>query len=86
MTQMQQQWNWMNYGSFFFKKTNTSWIWIALCCKTRQVIARAVGDRSKDTRLILWNNIPEAYRSGQCFSDFWSAYQAIIHSASNVPK
>jgi insertion element IS1 protein InsB len=64
--------------SFVFKKINTAWIWIALCRKTRQVIARAVGDRSKDTCLILWNNIPEAYRSGQCFSDFWSAYQAII--------
>jgi insertion element IS1 protein InsB len=64
--------------SFVLKKRNKLWIWIALCRKTRQVIARAVGDRSKDTCLILWNNIPDVYRSGHCFSDFWDAYQAII--------
>jgi insertion element IS1 protein InsB len=64
--------------SFVFLKTNTSWIWIALCRKARQVIARAVGERRKDTCLILWNTIPEVYRSGQCFSDFWSAYQVIV--------
>ena len=64
--------------SFVLKKRNKLWIWIALCRKTRQVIARAVGDRSKDTCLILWNNIPDVYRSGHCFADFWDAYQAII--------
>ena len=64
--------------SFVLKKTCQSWIWIALCRKTRQVIARSVGDRSKDTCLTLWNNIPGVYRSGHCFSDFWHAYQAII--------
>jgi insertion element IS1 protein InsB len=53
--------------SFVFKKENQAWIWIALCRKTRQVIARAIGDRSKDTCLIFWNNILEAYRSGHCF-------------------
>ncbi len=42
------------------------------------MITRTVGDRSKDTCLILWNNIPEAYRSGHCFSDFWAAYRGII--------
>jgi insertion element IS1 protein InsB len=64
--------------SFVFKKANKVWIWIALCRKTRQVVARAVGDRSKDTCLILWNNIPEPYQRGHCFSDFWDAYQAVI--------
>jgi InsA N-terminal domain len=33
-------------GSFVLKKANDSWIWIALCRKTRQVVAYAVGDRS----------------------------------------
>jgi insertion element IS1 protein InsB len=64
--------------SFVLKKVNKVWIWIALCRKTRQVVARAFGDRSKGTCLILWKNIPEAYRRGHCFSDFWDAYQAII--------
>ena len=64
--------------SFVFKKANKVWIWIALCRKTRQIVARAVGDRSKETCLELWNNVPDEYRKGHCFSDFWKAYQAII--------
>lgn len=64
--------------SFVLKKANKSWIWIALCRKTRQVVARAVGDRSEKTCRDLWNNIPEVYQKGHCYSDFWAAYQAVI--------
>ena len=35
--------------SFVLKKENPVWVWIVLCRKTRQVIAYAIGDRSKDT-------------------------------------
>ena len=64
--------------SFVFKRINKVWIWIALCQKTRQVVARAVGDRSEKTRRELWDNVPEEYRQGHCFTDFWKAYQAVI--------
>jgi IS1 family transposase len=64
--------------SFVLKKTNKVWIWIALCRKTRQVVAYAIGDRSEKTCDILWKAIPEAYRSGHCYTDFWAAYQAVI--------
>jgi IS1 family transposase len=64
--------------SFVFKKANKFWIWIELCRKTRQVVARAVGDRSEATCRELWNNIPEVYSKGHCYSDFWAAYQAVI--------
>jgi hypothetical protein len=33
--------------SCVLKKANDSWIWIALCRRTRQVVAYAVGDRSR---------------------------------------
>ena len=33
--------------SFVLKKAHDSWIWIALCRKTRQEVAYAVGDRSR---------------------------------------
>ena len=52
--------------SFVLKKANQSWIWIALCRKTRQVVAYALGDRSKQTCLRLWESIPSAYRQGHC--------------------
>ncbi len=64
--------------SFVVKKTNKAWIWIARCRKTRQVVAYAVGDRSEKTCQKLWEAIPEAYRVGHCYTDFWSAYQAVL--------
>jgi insertion element IS1 protein InsB len=57
-----------------------------LCRKTRQVVAYAIGDRSKKACQKLWESIPQVYRVGHCYTDFWSAYQALIpdeqHSAT----
>jgi insertion element IS1 protein InsB len=64
--------------SFVFKKQDKVWIWIALCRKTRQIVARAVGDRSEKTCLELWNNVPKEYHKANCFTDFWQAYQLVI--------
>jgi insertion element IS1 protein InsB len=64
--------------SFVLKKANDSWIWIALCRHTRQVVAYAVGDRSKKTCQRLWEAIPEGYRHGHCFTDFWATYAAVL--------
>jgi len=64
--------------SFVLKKAHDSWIWIALCRKTRQVVAYAVGDRSKQTCQRLWEAIPQAYRQGHCFTDFLRVYAAVI--------
>jgi insertion element IS1 protein InsB len=68
----------MNCGPLCGSKTTQAWIWIALCRKTRQVVAYAVGDRNEKTCRRLWQAIPPAYRSGQCDTDFWQAYQAVI--------
>jgi insertion element IS1 protein InsB len=64
--------------SFVLKKENPVWVWIVLCRKTRQVIAYVIGDRSKDTCQKLWESRPFAYSTGYCYTDFWSAYQAVI--------
>jgi insertion element IS1 protein InsB len=64
--------------SFVLKKMNKVWIWIVLCRKARQVVARAIGDRGENICRELWNNIPEEYRKGHCYSDFWKVYQAVI--------
>ena len=50
--------------SFVLKKANEVWIWIALCRKTRQVVAYALGDRSKQTCLRLWEAIPQPIARG----------------------
>ena len=64
--------------SFVAKKTNQSWVWIALCRRSHQVVASAIGARSEDTCRRLWKAIEASYRSGHCFTDFWAAYQAVV--------
>jgi IS1 family transposase len=59
-------------------KENTVWVWIILCRKTHQVIAYVIGDRSKDTCKKLWESIPKTYSAEHCYTDFRSAYQAVI--------
>ena len=59
-------------------KRNKRWIWIALCKQTRQVIACVIGGRGVATYRRLWRNVPEAYKQGIIFSEFWEAYQAVI--------
>ncbi len=44
---------------------------LALCRRTRQVVAVAVGDRSEKTCRRLWERIPAEYRKKQAYTDFW---------------
>ena len=71
--------------SFVCKKTNQSWAWFALCRKTRQIVAFVLGDRSEMTCRKLWNAIPQVYRYGTCYTDFWQAYQAVIPDEQHQP-
>ena len=64
--------------SFVFKKANQRWIWVALCRRTRQIVAYFIGDRSAASCLQLWRRIPTAYVRCQSFSDFWDAYHHIF--------
>lgn len=64
--------------SFVSSKDNQRWVWIALCRRTRQVVAFFVGDRSEASCRQLWARLPEAYRHCRTFSDFWDAYQKVF--------
>ena len=64
--------------SFVLKKSQKRWVWIALCRRTRQVVAFVIGDRSEDTCRRLWEQIPEPYRLCATFSDFWDAYKKVF--------
>lgn len=66
--------------SFVFKKSNKRWIWIALCRRTRQVVAHFIGDRSGKSCCELWKRIPESYKKCCSYSDFWEAYQKVFSS------
>ena len=71
--------------SFVTRKTNKVWIWLAICRKTRQVVAYALGDRDAATCRKLWNAIPEIYRHGTCSSDFLEAYAAVLPGEHHEP-
>ncbi len=65
--------------SFVGRKSNKKWLWLALDRKSRQVVALFIGDRSEDGARVLWEILPERYRSRATFyTDNWAAYKQII--------
>ena len=61
--------------SFVQKKTQECWLWVALCRRTRQIVAYTIGDRSQEGAISLREHVPEDYRRRATRSDFWLAYQ-----------
>ena len=64
--------------SFVASKAEQVWIWMALCRRTRQVVAWHFGPRDERTCRYLWEKIPPEYKSAYCYSDLWSAYGAVL--------
>ncbi len=64
--------------SFVYKKSNKRWVWLALCRRTRQIVAFVIGDRSEATCRKLWTAIPESYQACHTYSDFWDTYQNVF--------
>ena len=48
--------------------------------ETREIVASACGDRTENTCRILWDRVPSACKEAIVFSDYWSAYRAVIPS------
>lgn len=64
--------------SFVLKKSQKRWVWLALCRRTRQIVAYVIGDRSEESCRKLWERIPTEYKACRTFSDFWEAYQKVF--------
>lgn len=60
---------------FVEKKTQQVWLWIALCRRTRQIVAYTLGDRSQSSALALREHLPADYRRRATRSDYWLAYE-----------
>ena len=69
--------------SFVLKKSEKRWVWIALCRRTRQIVAYFIGDRSEKSCRTLWERIPDAYQKLNSYSDFWDAYQKVFSSETH---
>ena len=61
--------------SFVGKKTQEVWLWVALCRRTRQIVAYTIGDRSQEGALSLREHVPPDYRRRATRSDYWLAYE-----------
>ncbi len=71
--------------SFVSEKWFKRCLWTALCCRTRQTVACAIGDRSQHTCCLLWQAIPISYRSLSMFTDRWEAYQLVLPPEPHRP-
>lgn len=70
--------------SFVYEKANKYWLWIALCRRTREVVAFFLGDRSEKSCQRLWDLVPENYKHSTTFSDFWAAYEKVIQTGKHT--
>ncbi len=71
--------------SFVARRKNKRWVWLALCRRTRQIVAYAVGDRGQRTCRLLWERVPPALRHALAFTDFWEAYQTVVPEGQHSP-
>ena len=55
--------------------TQECWLWLALCRRTRQIVAYTIGDRSQAGAMSLREHVPADYRRRATRSDFWLAYE-----------
>ena len=69
--------------SFVGNKKNVRWIWLAICLRTRQIIAYHIGDRSEESCLQFWSNIPRPYWHCFTYSDLWEAYKNVFDSKTH---
>ena len=70
--------------SFVARRKNKRWVWLALCRRTRQVVAYALGDRGEQTCRLLWERVPRGLRHALTFTDFWEAYQKVVPGGQHV--
>ena len=69
--------------SFVYKKKNKKWLWIALCRRTRQIVAFVIGDRSDNACTELWEQVPLNYKHCSTYSDFWESYKNVIQTGKH---
>ena len=76
--------------SFMQSKAPTLWLWVALCRRTRQIVAWTLGDRSQQSASDLRAAPPKDYRGRATRRDLWeasaAAFPARTHRCGPKPK
>jgi IS1 family transposase len=58
-------------------------VWIAICKRTRQVVAYYIGSRDTEACQAFWDRIPLEYKQSQTYSDYWEAYKKVINTGKH---
>ena len=70
------------------RRLGVIWLWMALCRRTRQIVAYALGPRSDATARLPWRRIPAAYRTGYLSTDHLESYYNVFppeqHRATDI--
>jgi insertion element IS1 protein InsB len=72
--------------TFVGSKLNRQWLWIALCRRTKQVIAYHFGDRDKKSFLKLYEKVPIDYANCLSRSDGLHAYKILTKYGHKMCK
>ncbi len=70
--------------SFVFKKAQKRWLWIALCRRTRQIIAFFIGARDTHSCQQLWQRVPSDYAACDAVSDAWQTYPEVLSAGQHT--
>jgi IS1 family transposase len=65
------------------RRRGVIWLWLALCRRTRQIVAYALGPRNDATIRLLWDRIPPAYRQGPMCTDHLESYHNVLPAAQH---
>jgi IS1 family transposase len=65
------------------RRRGVIWLWLALCRRTRQIVAHALGPRDDATARVLWTRVPEGYRQGVFRTDHLESYHNVLPSAQH---
>ena len=72
--------------TFVGQRLNKRWLWLALCRRTRQVVAYALGQRDAATARELLGQLPAGYRTCRCHTDAWPAYAEALPAWQHRPR
>ena len=72
---------WAELWSFAGAKANPCWLWVALCRRTRQIVACTLGERTQESAFFLREAIPAGYARRATRSDFWEPYEMVSPAA-----
>lgn len=65
------------------RRRGVIWLWLALCRRTRQIVAYALGPRDDATARLLWARIPLAYRQSRLYTDHLESYHNVLPAAQH---